>query len=734
MLSRPDIELVARDPALPALATLLDPTLLIEQLTRLRPGLEITDPSIFYLRYKPHTSCLAGYRVMMNGVEILLSICARRPDALDKVEKHRERKSVTGPLGTGRIVCADLAMTIAVFPNDNRVPALRRMSDSARENQTLEQLGLGGSARLEQLRYRPERRLVCKAICADGTEAVVKFYRTSDYKTAATNAHAFGSQGSLRVPTIIGNSIQSSAVASSWIAGGPVLPTQLTGGRVGAALADLHAQQPEGLAARSRVDQARAAGKLAQDLAALWPALENQARAVADGLSRALMAVDAPDVAIHGDFHVEQLIDADDRIGIVDLDEASYGAAAWDLGNIIGQLHLSGEQSDTFGDALLAGYRTAGGKVTDSEVRLQTALSIFHLASRPFRERHPQWPEKIEGILDQASQFANAGQFANVRAPARPLFDPDMPQIEAAIDPKLAQRQFSRFALAPVTAAQLVRHKPGRRCLIEYHLTDGSTLIGKMRARGADSRCFAIQQELWGNGFGRDAADRIMVAEPVAIVPDLALCLQRKVDGTPLNITPERAAAAIAKLHRSGVKPAKRHMLADELRILRERLAALALRQPQWRNRLKRLEEDAAELADQAEPVHPRSIHRDFYHDHLISDGVNVHIIDLDLFCVGDPAVDIGNYTAHLIELGLRLHGDADWYCNWRQAFELHYRKHVGDVSLINIRIYELLSLLRLIEISDRIEARRPFTEKLLGSCEDRLARYFSARRKTQNG
>jgi hypothetical protein len=280
----------------------------------------------------------------------------------------------------------------------------------------------------------------------------------------------------------------------------------------------------------------------------------------------------------------------------------------------------------------------------------------------------------------------------------------------------------------------LVRHKPGRRCLIEYHLTDGSTLIGKMRARGADSRCFAIQQELWGSGFGRDAADRIMVAEPVAIAPDLALCLQRKVDGIPLNIAPERAAAAIAKLHRSGVKPAKRHLLADELRILRERLAALALRQPQWRNRLKRLEEDAAELADQAEPVHPRSIHRDFYHDHLISDGVNVHIIDLDLFCVGDPAVDIGNYTAHLIELGLRLHGDADWYCNWRQAFELHYRKHVGDVSLINIRIYELLSMLRLIEISDRIGARRPFAEGLLGSCEDRLAQYFLVGRKTKNG
>jgi aminoglycoside phosphotransferase (APT) family kinase protein len=728
MLSHPDIELVARDPALPALAILLDPSLLVDELTRLYPGLEITDPSIFYLRYKPRTSCLAGYRVMIGGVETLLNLYARRQDAFDKVAKHLERTSVAGPLGQGRIAIAELAMTIATFPNDNRLSAIKLLDDEKRVKRLLGRLRLKETIGFEHLRYRPERRLVCKAFCADGTEAVVKFYRASDYQLAATNAKSFGSHGSLQVPTMIGCLMRSSAVASSWIAGGPVLPTQSVGRRIGEALAFLHAQQPQGLVTRSRTDQARAVSKMAKDLAALWPALGKQAREVSDGLSRALITENAPHVAIHGDFHLEQLIDAGDRIGIVDLDEARYGAAAWDLGNIIGHMQVHGDPSEPFGEALLSGYRATGGQVTDNEVRLQTALSIFQLAARPFRERDPQWPGKIEAILDQVSQFANK------RAPMRPSLDPDMPQMEAASDPVQAQRQFSRLALGNVESARLVRHKPGRRCLIEYDLSDGRTLIGKMRARGADTRCFAIQQELRGNGFGRDVTDGIMVPEPIAIVPDLSLWLQRKVRGLPLNITPKRAAEAIAKLHRSGVKPAKRHTLADELRILHERLAALAQRQPQWRNRLKRLEEGAAELAAQADPAHPRSIHRDFYHDHLISDGVNIHIIDLDLFCMGDPAVDIGNYTAHLIELGLRSHGDADWFCDWQQAFELHYRRHVGDVSPINIRIYELLSLLRLIEISNRIEARRPFTKRLLGNCEDRMAQYFSARRKTKNG
>ena len=43
-------------------------------------------------------------------------------------------------------------------------------------------------------------------------------------------------------------------------------------------------------------------------------------------------------------------------------------------------------------------------------------------------------------------------------------------------------------------------------------------------------------------------------------------------------------------------------------------------------------------------------VHRDFYHDQVIADGDVCRLVDLDLVAVGDPALDIGNFLAHLID------------------------------------------------------------------------------------
>ncbi|MDQ3548329.1 MAG: aminoglycoside phosphotransferase family protein, partial [Chloroflexota bacterium] len=75
------------------------------------------------------------------------------------------------------------------------------------------------------------------------------------------------------------------------------------------------------------------------------------------------------------------------------------------------------------------------------------------------------------------------------------LLDPAIPYLSQALDieqvrPVLA-RQLGEIDLH---SAQLIRHKPGRRCLIEYGATSpaGSlTFIGKIRAKGLDTRTHA---------------------------------------------------------------------------------------------------------------------------------------------------------------------------------------------------------------------------------------------------
>ena len=121
--------------------------------------------------------------------------------------------------------------------------------------------------------------------------------------------------------------------------------------------------------------------------------------------------------------------------------------------------------------------------------------------------------------------------------------DPAMLFLAAALDRTEMQANLAACLGDEVTltSARIVRHKPGRRCLIEYVLRslpeDGHenllVLLGKLRAAKFDTNGFRVQKALWANGFGQACADDIRVPEPVGAVPDLHMWLQRKVAGWP---------------------------------------------------------------------------------------------------------------------------------------------------------------------------------------------------------
>src|SRR5438093_582994 len=69
MLCPADTDLVRRDPALPGLALLLDPDAFAADLRQAVPGIEVEGGRITYVRYKPGTSCLVGYRLAAAGYE-----------------------------------------------------------------------------------------------------------------------------------------------------------------------------------------------------------------------------------------------------------------------------------------------------------------------------------------------------------------------------------------------------------------------------------------------------------------------------------------------------------------------------------------------------------------------------------------------------------------------------------------------------------------------------------------
>lgn len=292
-------------------------------------------------------------------------------------------------------------------------------------------------------------------------------------------------------------------------------------------------------------------------------------------------------------------------------------------------------------------------------------------------------------------------------------------------------------------AIRILRHKPGRRALMAYDitLTDGRemTVLGKGRSRGADQRTYHLQQQLWQAGFDDHSSDGISVPRPLGILPDWHLWFQAWVPGrmaTDLLGQPhpialwDQIAVAITKLHQANVTPIKRHTLDDEIRILHERLPAVASAYPHWRDRLNRLLERCTALAATLPSVIPTGIHRDFYPDQLLIaadvDPANVgknrlYVLDLDLYCAGDPALDIGNFIAHLTEYSLRILGHPDGYIAQEQAFvdtacRLNPSLHRGSITA-----YKTLTLVRHIAISHQMPSRQGITPQMIDLCEQRL-------------
>src|SRR5439155_4929760 len=187
--------------------------------------------------------------------------------------------------------------------------------------------------------------------------------------------------------------------------------------------------------------------------------------------------------------------------------------------------------------------------------------------------------------------------------------DTQMPRVAAALDPFIAQRMLST-ALSSLDsldsprdlslhAIRTVRHKPGQRCLIEYDVTSAGekfTIMGKLNANGLDEtgHCAWIWLRQQG-GFGLQSADGISVPEPLGVIPALFMTLYRKVQGVVATDLlsgagggklAARIADAAYKLHRANLPFQRSHTMADELRVLRDRLRIVATFNPQWSGRI----------------------------------------------------------------------------------------------------------------------------------------------------
>lgn len=419
MLSAPDAAVVARDPALPGLALVLDAGAFAERLSRRLPDQGIIGAESTYLRYKPGTSCVAAFRLeRVGGDPIEVYAKAHTIHHYGTVVRRRETLRAPTALNRARHLFDDLAIVVRSPIGDREMKALRRLFDPERYPRQIRQLLRATptlwDAQLDTLRYKPERRFVGRLLYKGQPAAVLKVYCQRDFKTAFAGAAFAAAIGHTR---LLGALATHRILAVSWL---PGTPLQLHTGdtlapktlrRVGAKIAELHGGIINHSVPRTREFEAEATIDAAESLAFVCSHLSARIREIAWRAVEDLRSAPFRPCSIHGDFSADQIIINGERVEIIDWDNAACGDPAADLGSFIARLEadatngtMPASATERAVEELRSGYEEVTGTLP-AAIDLQTVIGLIRLASENFRNRIPNWPERTEALLDRSEEI-----------------------------------------------------------------------------------------------------------------------------------------------------------------------------------------------------------------------------------------------------------------------------------------------------------------------------------------
>jgi hypothetical protein len=419
----PEMELARREPMFPGLAVLLDPELFCG-LVRMHAA--DADPGagrLIELRYRPGVTCTATYAFRSAAGETWVHARALQPNERVPPGDESDPSACRSPLGFGRASWPDYGLVVRAFPCDDEIPGLAALATPESLAQLLTEVlripdpeGLA----VRTIAYEPERRWLGAVEEDRFTVAGLRIHAPKGFPRARWNTESLHDGEGLRFARVLGRSREHCATAFDWVTGrslehvlfDPFLHRVEVQG-VGAAIAELHAQEPGHLPHCPLAVGAAGVRELAATLGFVLPRCAPRARRLADRLVRRLVEGSDADGAIHGRLEPDKLmLQGGGRVVVLDLDRACQGPVARDPGTLLGHLEravVAGElhqnRADWVAHALLEGYdRTAGRPLRRRDVSLHAALTLFQLALRPFRRLQPEWPNLTIALLDRAEE------------------------------------------------------------------------------------------------------------------------------------------------------------------------------------------------------------------------------------------------------------------------------------------------------------------------------------------
>ena len=389
------------DPALPQLATLLDPDAVAEVLGRHLDGHHGVDRvSVRYVRYKPGTNAVVDYDVATSAgrSRAVLMVAADRDLARRATGRlGRALAAKVGDRAPGPQPLAfvpELSTLVQWLPLDVWLPALAEppVELAARAGVMVDE-----APECHLVAYKPRRRAVLRV---DGH--VLKLYADQAAFALAAAALLAGPRLPVRTASPAGLATDLLVTAQEVIDGRPVDDPVAAAAEAGGVLAALHGGRTR--RALRRLDPMAAAAATAGTVGALVPPLHGRL----ERLLRRLHA-DAPRpeaTLCHGDFHARQLLATDSGLALLDLDELGLGPPGGDLATYGAHL-LDGtpagvHRADEALELLIEGY---GSRPADLGWHLSAATlrrAVFAFRTEPGSD----WPERVEAMVETAEQFA----------------------------------------------------------------------------------------------------------------------------------------------------------------------------------------------------------------------------------------------------------------------------------------------------------------------------------------
>ncbi len=395
--------------------------------------------TVTYVRYKPETSLVAGYRFgEPDSVAARLGYAKLVPEARLRQEVEKAQAIASGRTGARIVVLDPYPLVFSVFPFDRSVRGLRLITEPGKMKRRASVFcvapgdGLrisGKRSRLSLLRYKPERRAVLDADLAVVSDAGPATRRRLHVK-------AYGDGTAVRTFRVM-RALESAGPADSlprfaraldidsaqrvlfqeWVDGVRLSEVEdpagnaLRAGQCLAALHDLDVAAPE-LAGAAIARTPESALARARDLSRFFERIAPGRVAVAAArLVRRLEATLPPaerPALIHGDFYDHQVLCHPSGPAFVDFDEAGPGDPRFDVGNFLAHATRrdAAHGTEAVADPFLEGYRSRGRGA--DRLSWFTALSLLRLSVVPFRNLRPGWSDEAEAILAAALREAGA--------------------------------------------------------------------------------------------------------------------------------------------------------------------------------------------------------------------------------------------------------------------------------------------------------------------------------------